>query len=258
MRFPTGWPDFTREQRTRLKRCGLCAEQVHALRHLLPRIRAHLRTPAHNDVKMLLDEIAMLSHRLSDKLAALLNTPDMAHADAFKLIEQGYWTRRPDDTGGMVPVHLCPRLHALEEAAREARDKLPRMPVRRQTADPVPIQWIENALRSGWIKRHGSNTTGLSWCDPDDDPDEILRARIAERLSRLKPAGSRKKPSPFADVVATVYQAAGYARRPKRALEQHVAARNRVRAEVLDAVNLALSEAKADAAGPSPGTSQKK
>lgn len=252
-KFPNGWPDFTDAQRRDFQELELCSEQVEALRGVLPLLRAQLRKPAaRNDVRDRLSDVEDLARKLREKLTGLWQVPEPAHADAARLIEHGYWTERPLDDGATVQGHLCPRLDALERAARDAKAEVPKAAARHKTGDPTWIAAIDRALHDGWFNRHGSNTVGTFWCGPDDDPDKVLESRICELQKtpraepyprdKLRPKTSEgRKENAFRAVVRICYEAAGYKRAPKRALEAFVKKKNDTHHEMLLAVESALS-----------------
>lgn len=252
-KFPKCWPDFTDDQRTKFQELKLCPEQVDALRGVLPLLCAKLRKPAaHSDVRARLSEVESLACDLREKLTALWQVTEPAHAEALHLIEHGYWTERPLDDGATVQEHLCPRLHALEDSAREAKATLPRTPARHAKGDPTWIEAIDRALHDGWFKRHGSNTVGIFWCGPDDDPDKVLESRACERLKmpraepyprdKLRPkAKEGRKESAFRAVVSICCEAAGDKSFPKRAMEAFVKKKNDTCREALLALENALS-----------------
>lgn len=223
MAFPAGWPDFTDDQRRELKRLGVCDEQITGLRYALGHIRQSLRRPsANNAVAAHLAEIERLAIELSRKLRVGI-VPEAAG-----MIEEGYWAQHPMDDGHNVAAHLCPRLDTLTAVANAAIEALPKgKPVRSRVGSPRPIRLIDDALRNGWVKRHGP--VAMSWTDPEPFPAEHCP--------------SVSEGSAYREIVGICYAAAGYKRFPKRALEAHVKACNLDRKELLAVLDEALSQA---------------
>lgn len=242
--FPIGFPDFTDDQRRRLKTLGVIDEQVNELRHALIVVRQYVRTPAANNVQAEhLAEIESLASELSRKLRTAV-VPEAA-----RMIEERYWQERLTDDGATVAGHLCPRLDALAASASSAVDSLPKgKPVRGRSGDPEPVKRIDEALHVGWAKAHPLGLVS-AWIDPEHEETALTNAleRIAADLPALGSAASRARaeaevypeslrPSvstgpkgkgrAFPDVVAICYAAAGYDKAPKRALEAYVKAFN--------------------------------
>ncbi|HEY5780339.1 MAG TPA: hypothetical protein VIT66_00520 [Lysobacter sp.] len=233
-------PDFTGDQRSELLRLGLCKEQVEELRRALVAVRSYVSPPAaNNDTADLLREIEQLASDLARKLRALSNVADSAHHKAGSMIEEGYWTWRPEDDGATVPNLLCPRLDALTIAASEAGSSLPKGKAVRPTAgNPAPIRSIERALVRGWSKAHDPVVSNRT--DPEGGDEVTLSAMVeeAKRDSLGKPYPRKLLPSvsvtsAFHQIVGICYAAGGYTAFPKRALQEYVANRNRTRKEII-------------------------
>lgn len=244
MAFPTGWPDFTGDQKREMRRHGVCDEQIAELRHALGHIRQSLRKQsANNAVAAHLADIERLAIELSRKLRVGI-VPEAAH-----MIGVGYWAQRPMDDGHDVAAHLCPRLDTLTAVARAAIEALPEgEPVRKKTGNPRPIRLIDDALMRGWVKRHGP--VAMSWTAPDGDEAAVIAAMIED--AKANPPGkpfpkehcpSVSEGSAYREIVGICYAAAGYKRFPKRALEAHVKARNLDRKELLAVLDEVLSQA---------------
>lgn len=257
--FPAGFPDFSADQRCKLKALGVCDQQVTELRHALISVRHHVRKPAAN-TKMAehLAEIERLASELSRKLRAA-EIPDAA-----RMIEERYWPQRPADDGATVAAHLCPRLDTLSIAAGNAAEVLPKgKPSRARAGNPEPVRCIDDALHLGWTKAHGSSTA-FAWINPVNEEAEIAAAieqiaatlpakgseaahALAERRKypeALRPSvstGPQGQGRAFPDIVGICYDAVGYKRSPKRALEAYVKACNRNRKDLMEALDVALS-----------------
>src|SRR4030095_13110858 len=107
------------------------------------------------------------------------------HHKAGSMIEEAYWTERPEDHGATVPHLLCPRLDALTIAAREAGSSLPKgKAVRHKAGDPAPIRIIERALVRGWSKTHAPVVS--SWTGPEGG-DEVTLSAMVEEAKRNSP-----------------------------------------------------------------------
>lgn len=209
--------DFDAHQRKQLNDLKLCDEQVVELRNLLPHIRGHLsKPPAKNDVADMLDRVATQCDQLADTLRSLVILDDASHAAAAALIEVGYWAAHPDDCGPTAAHHMVRRLDTLVRVALEAKAALPKAPTRHRTGNPQPIQWIDEALLHGWVKRHGKPH---SWTRKHVQAHQLLLPSVSEA-------------SQFHEIVEVCY-AAGYRRFPKRALEAYVKAQNETRNELL-------------------------
>jgi hypothetical protein len=221
MTFPTGWPDFTNDQKRTLLGHGVCDEQITELRHALEHIRRDLRSPsANNAVATHLGEIEKLASELSRKLRVCI-VPEAAG-----MIEDGYWTQRPMDDGYNVAAHLCPRLDTLTAVTSVAIDALPKgKPARSRTGSTRPIQLIDDALMNGWVKRKMIEAAKLAAPFPAEHCPSVSEG------------------SAYREIIEICYAAAGYRRFPKRALEAHVAACNRYRKELRTVVDEALSQA---------------
>lgn len=277
--FPQGFPDFTADQRDRLKELGVIEEQVTELRRALMIVRSHVRRPpANNEVAEHLADIERLASELSRKLRPAVipaPTPDSRGADceelsrklrtavipdAARLIEERYWPQRPTDDGPTVALHLCPRLDALANAAASAIGVVPKGQQARSSASkPEPVRCIDEALHFGWTKAYGSNTA--AWIDPKNEEAEIdeVIERIASKLpakgsdaavalaqkqqypDTLRPSVSEGRA--FPEIVGICYAAVGYTTHPKRAIQAYVTAYNANRTKMLKAFNEALSEA---------------
>ena len=245
MKFPTGWPDFTDDQRRSLKSLGVCDEQIKELRHALISVRQHARQPAaNNDMAAQLAEVERLASELSRKLRAAVIP------DAARMIEERYWPQRPTDDGPTVAMHLCPRLDALTVAAGGAAEALPSgMQSRSRVGNPEPVQWIDDALFNGWAKAHGTGAVH-AWIDPNNEDADIAAAlERGNAMARAKPYPETFRPSvsvssPFFEIVCICYAAVGYEKPPKRALQTYVTAKNAHRRVIRQALDEALSERK--------------
>ena len=244
MAFPAGWPDFTDDQRSRLKERAVCEEQITELRHALGHIRRSVRKPSGNNaVAAHLAEIERLASELSRKLRVGIIP------EAAGMIEVGYWAQRPMDDGHNVAAHLCPRLDTLIAVASAAIGALPKgKQARSNVVDPKPIRFIEEALVTGWVKRHGP--VAVSWTDPDGGDDAVIAAMVeaAKANPPGKPMLASHRPSvsegsAFHEIVGICYAAAGYDHFPKRALEAFIKACNKDRRELRAVIDEALSEA---------------
>lgn len=257
--FPIGFPDFTDDQRRRLRTLGVIDEQVNELRHALIVVRQYVRTPAANNVQAEhLAEIESLARELSRKLRTAV-VPEAA-----RMIEERYWLQRVMDDGATVAGHLCPRLDVLAASAASAADSLPKgKPVRSRAGNPEPVKRIDEALHAGWAKAHSLSLVS-TWIDPDHEETE-LTATLERIASQLPESGSdaskalakaQRYPDSFypsvstgrqgqgrafPDIVEICYAAAGYQQAPKRALEAYVKAHNRNRKELLAGLDAALS-----------------
>lgn len=256
--FPIGFPDFTDDQRRRLRTLGVIDEQVHELRHALIVVRQYVRTPAANNVQAEhLAEIESLATELSRKLRTYV-VPEAA-----RMIEERYWLQRSMDDGATVAGHLCPRLDVLAASASNAVDSLPKgKPVRGRSGNPEPVKRIDEALQAGWAKAHPLGLVS-AWIDPKHGEEALTIAleKIAADLPELGSEASRARakaekypdsllPSvstgrrgqgrAFPDIVEICYAAAGYQKAPKRALEAYVKAYNRDRKELLAGLDAAL------------------
>lgn len=244
MRFPTGFPDFTTDQRRGLKRHGVCDEQITELRHALISVRQHVRRPAaNNDVAAQLAEIERLASELSRKLRAAVIP------DAARMIEERYWPQRPTDDGPTVAMHLCPRLDALTVAAGGAAGDLPRgVQSRSRVGNPEPVQWIDDALFNGWAKAHGTSAVH-AWIDPNNEDAAIAAAieRDSAAMASAKPYPKNFRPSvsvtsPFYEIVCICYAAVGYQDPPKSAVARYVKAKNAQHRVMREALDDALNE----------------
>lgn len=218
--FPSGFPDFTTDQRGRLSELGVCDEQITKLRHALISVRSYVRRPAaNNDAAAHLAEIEQLASELSRKLRAAVIP------EAARMIEERYWPQRPTDDGPTVAMHLCPRLDALTAAAVDAASAIPNnKPVRSRAGNPEPVRLIDDALNYGWWKAH---STAKPY-------PESLRPSVS--------TGKHGQGRAFPEIVGICYAAVGYESQPKRAIQAYVKAYNCDRKELLEAMDAALSE----------------
>lgn len=189
-----------------LKKLGVEAEQRTRLEPALRVIRLYLEpSPKLGEVRQHLIEVADTARAASRALQALLSAPDSegARSEAKARLRQA--SLRIDDEGLMhEPLdQMSSTLRELLKVAKAAINKTPTEQTRQQ-AHPYPIAYIDHALRIGF---------NVIW----------KTIPIAER----KPnpfAPSARKGSPFRDVVAVCYAAAGAPNAdPLRAIRAYLA-----------------------------------
>lgn len=179
-----GLPDFSSNDRRRLKSLGVVDAQIEQLRYACLTIRLAVSPPAaRNEVIALLDDVAKLADKLLHKTAVVNRQISAAHSLTHLLIEQGYWHALPDDIGGQSFHCMAPRLKALRDAARAGKKQLPRTPTRHRSADSRPVSAIYKALLHGWSKEHGCNVFHVHY----EDGKEVL----------TYPNGPQRKPFPY-------------------------------------------------------------
>lgn len=214
--FPPGFPDFTDDQKRRLKDLHVCDEQITALRYALVSVRSFVRQPAaNNEMAAYLEEVERLANVLSRKL----RTATAIAPDAALMLEKLFWAQRPTDEGPNMAANLCPRLDALIAASAEARESLPvGKQARSRVGNPEPVRRIDEALFHGW---HMANR-----------PAEAYPIAFRPSVSAS---------SAFVEIVGICYTAAGYEQRPKRALQAYATAFNKDRRKLLRDMDEALS-----------------
>lgn len=235
------FPDFSEIQRKTLQDLGVCEEQIQELRKALLTVRSAVQPKAaRNEVLEQLDAVIDLADALDAKLRALQTTPAISHQSALQRIEQEFWQRAGDLSGPNVHSAISPLLELLAGSARSAKAGLPEVATRHSVSDPRPIIRIEEALYSGWLKRHGPFAE--SWVQPEGgEKAEVAAMAEAAKRARAAPPYPREfkasvsEGTYFREIVALCYEAVGYPRFPKRALEAFVKRENAQRKELRDA-----------------------
>lgn len=195
--------DFTASQRDRLKRLGVIAEQVEALRAILFEIQLALHPhPPLADVRNALAEVLDRAEALACALGKINAPNNEARAEAAVRIATAWRNTRRGPAalhaldrknGDNSPAHyLIEPLTSLAQAARRGIDDLGNTPRRHRTATVAPIKEIDNALRRGWTEAYG------------------LESETRHRNpypKRLWPSGAKK--SAFEKIAEICYEAVG-------------------------------------------------
>lgn len=243
-------PDFSDDDRARLKELGVGDEQITRLRYVIPIVEM-IANPANYapkaDVMSILDEISNLSGKLSKKLEALVVPKrDAAHGVAYGLVEEGYWQGdRWADSGPSVAAHLVPRLQALRNSAVAAKARLPQGPSRRRTADPRAVRHIHEALRQGWrdAQRRAPERS--------EEAARHVSTRLQPYPKGLVP--SKAENSPFREIVGLCYRKVGATADPRAAIENYLSEERKIRADLRNALDEGLRVTERSPRGRKPG-----
>jgi hypothetical protein len=231
-------PDFSDEHRRQLLKFGLIEEQILNLRYALISVKRTIAPrPAKNASLEVLDDIRELSDALALKLSALITQPTLAHQHVHGLLEERYWSvaDRQNDDGATITHHLIPRLFALSVAAELATDNLPKGPTRVKSADPAPVERIENALVTGWFMGHRPAR------DRDDEERARLQPPVPPYPEALLPAAAEN--CAFRAIVGICYQSVGGTDDPLAALRAFLRTYNLYKAEAIHAMDAGIAEA---------------
>lgn len=198
---------FTRSHLEALKALGVEAEQRARLEPALRVIRLYTEpAPKLGDVRQHLDEVAETARAAARALQALLAAPDTEGARFEANLRLRQASLRTDDDGLVQdPIdQMNSMLRDLLEVAEKAIENTPPAQTRPQ-AHVYPIRYIDSALRIGF--------------------NRIWKSVPAEERRQNPFAPSASEGSPFREVVAICYAAAGSANTdPLRAIRAYLSA----------------------------------
>lgn len=221
-------PKFSDADKEKLRRLGVSEEQTNCLQVALVNIRRVVSArPTRSGTKALLKDIEDLAGELSRKLSALVTQPSPEYGWAYLLVEERYWNlpERQEDDGGMVPLHLVPRLSALANVAKSAHDSIPKGQTRQTQADPRAIRWIDDALLSGWL-REQHDPVGTDRPLPPYPKDFAV---------------SKAEKSKFRAIAGICFSAIGGNADPLRAIEAYLAVERKQRKEMLSKIEAEIA-----------------
>lgn len=201
-------PSFSQARRNRLTQLGLCDVEVNELEIYLPLCRAILRHPAKlQDVR---DEFESLRHKMERAHSAMSKL-----RKATRLMEAKYEAHQRlimADEGRDIEKAM----QALESACnvvQHAQESLPTEQRRHRDADIEPVRLIDEALLSGFIKRHSTESI-----------DPVTGGRRFGSLPRYTLKRSYSPKSRFRKIVGACYEAMGQRNPdPERAIRAYIA-----------------------------------
>lgn len=237
-----GLPNFSTENRARLKALGVVDAQIEQLRYACLTVSLFVSRPAaRNDVAGLLDDLGKLADKLLRKAEAIERKATAAHALAHALLEQGYWSACPDDRGGTSFHCVAPRLTALRDAARAGKQQLPRSPSRPRSANPRPVRAISDALLYGWTKEYGSNVYSVRY----EGGEEIRTYRNGPQRKPYPAAlgASAADGSAFRAIVGICYETVGGNPDPLAAIRSYLKAERERRKKAIAALDAGIAAA---------------
>lgn len=216
MAFPVGWPDFTREQRQRLKRLEVLDEQVDELRHtLLESTHTPAQRPTLTEVRGVVTGVATHAHELAKALDGIATRAGTAKSVVLDLLGT-------ENTDGLR--HLAHELSALALAAQQGVKKLGHSPTRHRSPRTNAIRAIDEALTRGWTRANGQHRTRhLYRADGSIDSAEVERAKVAKNVPHMRQYQPKLWPSesenrPFHEIVEICLAAAGVPAEPSSKL----------------------------------------
>lgn len=239
-------PDFSDDDKKRLRQLGVVDEQLAELRYALIIVRMTVAPKAtKNGTKALLVEIRALSDKLDRKLMSLISQPSAEHNLTHALLEERYWLidDRQDDIGPTISSHLIPRLRALSTCASDALDSLPNNPTRNRSADPAPIKRIAAALLHGWIKSQGSRVRTT----PENETlaDMIAEAKASPPQPPYPDAfqPSVSENAPFREIAGICYRTVGGNPDPERPIKSFLSRQKKTREAAMAALEEGIRSA---------------
>jgi len=196
-------PEFTQDQRRRLRECGLIDAQIDEVETFaLPICLALLtRPPTMQEVRNELIVVSKALERAHEAMAAL-SSANLAAPGRFEASQRVLMAEYNLQGDGSVFEKTLAQLVATQAVLNHAQAELPEGPRRDPAASAMPVNRIDQALLSGFVK----------WYSTEDAPMPHYM---------MKPSASPG--SDFREIVGLCYEAMGRQNSdPERAIRAYV------------------------------------